>query len=92
VSAPLSPAASIEALSLIVEARTAAVIEASVRSRRSQGIATGTGTDCAAVLAPEGTAPELYAGKHTALGHVIGEATFRATTTAITRWKLEVLK
>lgn len=95
VSAPLAPTALIEALAVAVEARTAAVIEARVGSRRSAGIATGTGTDCVAVMAPEAasgreTAP--YAGKHTAIGHVIGDAVFRATEAAIAQWKIEVLK
>jgi adenosylcobinamide amidohydrolase len=95
VSVPLAPAALIEALALAVEARTTAVIEARVPSRRSERIATGTGTDCAAVMAPEGAAgrePLLYAGKHTAIGHVIGDAVLRATEAAIAQWKIEVLK
>lgn len=92
VSVPLSPVALIEALAIAVEARTAAVIEAGVRSRRSDGVATGTGTDCAAVMAPEGRDATLYAGKHTAIGHVIGDAVFRAAEAAIAQWKIEVLK
>jgi adenosylcobinamide amidohydrolase len=95
LSVPLTPVALIEALAVAVEARTAAVIEARVRSRRSEGIATGTGTDCAAVMAPEavsGREAAHYAGKHTAIGHVIGDAVFRATEAAIAQWKIEVLK
>jgi adenosylcobinamide amidohydrolase len=71
------------------------VIEAGVRSRRSDHIATGTGTDCAAVMAPEaagGLEAAVYAGKHTAIGHVIGDAVFRATQAAIAQWKIEVQK
>jgi adenosylcobinamide amidohydrolase len=87
----------VEALAVVVEARTTAVIGAGVRSRRSEGIATGTGTDCVAVLAPESTREPaaqaaLYAGKHTAIGHVIGDAVFRATEAAIAQWKIEVQK
>jgi len=99
VSVPLTATALVEALAVVVEARTTAVIDARVRSRRSEGIATGTGTDCVAVLAPEsmrasGAASEAapYAGKHTAIGHVIGDAVLRATEAAIARWKLEVQK
>lgn len=94
LSVPLTATALVEALAVAVEARTAAVIEARVRSRRSDGIATGTGTDCVAVLAPESARslePAPYAGKHTAIGHVIGDAVFRATEAAIAQWKLEVL-
>jgi adenosylcobinamide amidohydrolase len=65
-----------------------------VRSRRSDSIATGTGTDCIAIMAPDISAPEpaRYAGKHTALGHVVGEAVLRATEAAIAQWKVETLK
>jgi adenosylcobinamide amidohydrolase len=100
VSVPLSPAALLEAMAVVVEARTTAVIEAQVGSRRSAGIATGTGTDCVAVLAPESAASgageatqtsALYAGKHTAIGCVVGDAVLRATHTAIAEWKREVL-
>jgi adenosylcobinamide amidohydrolase len=91
VSVPLSAAALIEALAVAVEARTTAVIEAHVRSRRSDHIATGTGTDCTAIMAPDSAnEPALYAGKHTAIGHVIGEAVLRATAAAIAQWKLEL--
>jgi adenosylcobinamide amidohydrolase len=77
-------------LAVAVEARTSAVIDARVRSRRSAGHATGTGTDCIAILAPRHAhARALYAGKHTAIGHVIGEAVLRATETAIANWQAE---
>ena len=97
VSVPLAPTALLEAMAVAVEARTAAVIEARVGSRRSAGIATGTGTDCVAIMAPQsealGAAQEsrVYAGKHTAVGHVVGHAVFRATEAAIAHWKREVL-
>jgi adenosylcobinamide amidohydrolase len=94
VSAPLAPAALIEALAVAVEARTTAVLEARVPSRRSATLASGTGTDCVAVMAPEGLgshAPAVYAGKHTAIGHVVGDAVLRASEAAIARWKHEVL-
>ncbi|HEX2677404.1 MAG TPA: adenosylcobinamide amidohydrolase [Polyangiales bacterium] len=90
---PLEDEALLEALSIVAEARTCAVIEAGVRSRRSAGVATGTGTDCIAVLAPalqEGRS--RYAGKHTDTGHVLGAATYRGVTRAITRWKTEQRK
>lgn len=92
VSAALSPTALIEALGVAVEARTTAVLEARVRSRRSDSIASGTGTDCVAIMAPEGSARlSVYAGKHTAIGHVVGDAVLRACASAIAQWKVEVL-
>jgi adenosylcobinamide amidohydrolase len=48
-------------------------------------------------MAPESVAsaaaeePRAYAGKHTAIGHVVGHAVFRATEAAIADWKREVL-
>jgi adenosylcobinamide amidohydrolase len=93
ISVPLSTSALVEALAIAVEARTTAVLDAQVRSRRSEGYATGTGTDCIAILAPRTPSrklePALYAGKHTALGHVIGEAVLRAAETAVTQWRIE---
>jgi len=92
ISVPLSTTALLEAMAVAVEARTAAVLEARVGSRRSAGIATGTGTDCVAMMTPEGSPAAAYAGKHTAIGHVVGDAVYRATDTAITQWKQEVLR
>jgi adenosylcobinamide amidohydrolase len=90
VDTPLSTPALIEALAIAVEARTSAVLDARVRSRRSASDATGTGTDCIAILAPRrGPTRALYAGKHTAIGHVIGAAVQRATATAIASWQAE---
>lgn len=87
MSAPLSEAASLEALSLVVEARTAATIAHDVPSRRSGLRATGTGTDCVVVASPSRHAGLPYAGKHTAVGHVVGRAVLEATHEAIARWK-----
>jgi adenosylcobinamide amidohydrolase len=91
VDVPLTASALVEAFAVVVEARTTAVLEAHVRSRRSDSFATGTGTDCVAVLAPKrGPAALPYAGKHTPLGHVVGEAVLRAVETAIAAWKREL--
>lgn len=94
LSVPLSTPALIEALAIAVEARTTAVLGAHVRSRRSDSFASGTGTDCVAIMAPTrrtsyGVAPALYAGKHTVLGHVIGEAVLCAVEAAVARWQAE---
>jgi len=95
LSVPVCHEALLEALAVVVEARTVAVLDAGVRSRRSEGVATGTGTDCVAVMAPEHSssargAGATYAGKHTAIGHVVGDAVLRATQRAIADWKREV--
>lgn len=89
VSCPLSDAALVEALSLVAEARTVAILEVAEPSRRSGAVASGTGTDCIAVACPESAAKELYAGKHTAVGHVVGAAALAALRAGIARWKSE---
>jgi adenosylcobinamide amidohydrolase len=84
---PLTDEGLLEAMSIAVEARTAAVLAAKVPSRRTGRGATGTGTDCVVIAAPDRTPCESYAGKHTALGHVIGAAVEAATAEAVARWQ-----
>jgi adenosylcobinamide amidohydrolase len=86
-SMPLTLEASIEALSLIVEARTLAMLEANVLSNVSQQLATGTGTDCIAIASPQAEASEIYAGKHTLMGHLIGQSVLDAMENGILKWK-----
>ena len=86
VSEPLTDEALIEALSIAVEARTGAVLEARFASRRSGASATGTGTDCVVLAAPIGEGGLEYAGKHTALGHAIGRAVGEAVGRGIAAW------
>jgi adenosylcobinamide amidohydrolase len=114
VSVPLTEAAALEAASIAVEARTAAVLEARHPSRRSGAPATGTGTDCVVLAWPDtvyyGTpkgfrtsrdgapagnppaphatiaAPAVFAGKHTALGHVIGRAVGDSVRAGVADW------
>ena len=82
----LTDAARIEALSLVAEARTQAVMSAGLDL--STGRATGTGTDCIAVAAPDG--PTGYAGKHTALGEAVGKAVCAAVTAGAQEWMATV--
>jgi adenosylcobinamide amidohydrolase len=115
VSVPLTEAAALEAASIAVEARTAAVLEARHPSRRSAAPATGTGTDCVVLAWPDtiygtpkgfrtsrdgapagnppaphaiaaGQAPAVFAGKHTALGHVIGRAVGDCVRAGVADW------
>lgn len=84
-SVPLTDLAATEALSIVAEARTVAVLEAGIQSTGGLGLASGTGTDCIAVASPKDsdTAARTYAGKHTVLGHLIGAATYKAVATGI---------
>jgi len=81
--AGLTDAARIEMLAIAAQARTAAVIAAALDL--PTGRATGTGTDCIAVAAPEG--PHAYAGLHTELGEATGRAVFDAVAAGAAAWK-----
>jgi adenosylcobinamide amidohydrolase len=80
--AALGEAAQLEALSVAVQARTAAVIEAGYRVET--GIATGTGTDCIVLACLPGPAP--YAGTHTAVGEAVGRAVYDAVRAGVAEW------
>ena len=86
LATPLSEPALVETIALAAEARTAAVLEVRVPSRRSLRAATGTGTDCIVVAAPEAPGGARYAGKHTALGALVGAAVREATARGVRRW------
>jgi adenosylcobinamide amidohydrolase len=86
VSRPLGPGAQLEALSLAAEARTAAILDAGVASRRSGAPATGTGTDCIVLACPVEARGAAYAGKHTPLGEAVGAAAYAAVRAGARRW------
>ena len=99
VSRALSPTARLEALSVATEARTLAVVERALPSRRSGLPASGTGTDCIALLCPIAGADRAsvmdsvddasgvpYAGKHTAVGAVVGRAVYDAVSAGAASW------
>ena len=83
LSEGLTHAGLIEAMSIAVQARTAAVMDADIIL--PSGTATGTGTDCVALAAPAGANP--YAGLHTATGEAIGKAVYQAVHTGALEWK-----
>lgn len=82
LSAGLTPAALIEAMSIVAQARTAAVMDAG--HDLPTGRATGTGTDCIAVAAPQGA--ERFVGLHTAAGEAIGRAIYEAVLDGARAW------
>lgn len=85
VNVDLSDAALVEALSIVVQARTAAVLDAQVPL--VSGAATGTGTDCVAVSAIPGRTN--YAGLHTEVGEALGRAVYTAVHNGAMEWKEE---
>ncbi len=89
LSVPLSDGAFIEAISIATEARTKAVLESNILSRRSAHLATGTGTDCIIIASPIGEPESKYSGKHTIIGHLIGSSVVEAIQLGIERWKIK---
>jgi adenosylcobinamide amidohydrolase len=71
----LSEKAMVEAVQIATEGRVRALYEGGIRSSRSGLPATGTGTDCIAVISLDG-AEAPYCGKHTKLGELIGLASY----------------
>jgi adenosylcobinamide amidohydrolase len=86
VSRPLDEGALVEAVALAAEARTAALLEARVPSRASGRAATGTGTDCIVVAAPEARDGERWVGKHTPLGALVGASVREAVARGVAAW------
>ncbi|WP_312530157.1 adenosylcobinamide amidohydrolase [Paracoccus sp. (in: a-proteobacteria)] len=85
LDAGLSPSAMIEALTIVAQARTAAIMAAGLRL--PFGLATGTGTDCIVLAADDG--PTAYAGLHTALGEALGRACYQAVLQGAKDWIAE---
>ena len=79
---PLTQAAMFEALSIVAEARTAAIIDLGISLIDGRKL-TGTGTDCIVVASPAAPHPLKHCGLHTALGRLIGETTYSAARRAI---------
>ena len=73
----LSDEAMVEAIQIATEGRVRALYEAGIQSSASNLLATGTGTDCIAVVSVN-AARETYCGKHTKLGELIGLAAYTA--------------
>lgn len=89
VSRPLTDGAFVEALSIAVQARTAAILE--TRPPGDDQPITGTGTDCVVIAAPCFGPPLTYAGLHTALGEALGHAVYEATREGALAWNAEFL-
>lgn len=85
LSTGLTQTGLIEAMSIAVQARTAAVMDAGIAL--PTGLATGTGTDCVAIAAPDGA--KDYAGLHTATGEAIGRAVYDAVHAGTQTWIIE---
>lgn len=83
--AGLSQTAMLEAMTLMAEARTAAIMDAGLKL--PAGVATGTGTDCIALACDTGD--QLFVGKHSELGQMIGGAVYDAVSAGARAWVAE---
>lgn len=87
IDRPATSAALLEVLSVAAEARTVAVLRSGLSSTVSLNDATGTGTDCIVVAAPQRPGkPLVYAGKHTPLGCAVGRAVLRVVSRGVQSW------
>lgn len=84
VDAALTETAQLEALSIAVQARTAAVMATGLML--ATGPATGTGTDCAALACHAGQG--RYSGLHTPVGEAVGAAVRAAVGHAAADWMI----
>ncbi|QPJ62414.1 MAG: adenosylcobinamide amidohydrolase [Candidatus Nitronauta litoralis] len=76
----------LEAVHTATMAKSAALMEAGIRSKKSGQIASGTGTDCI-VICSTGEIMENYCGMHTLLGELIGKAVRELLGKSIAFWK-----
>lgn len=88
VNLPLTDAALLEASSIVVQARTRAILDIGFRRPGNDEAVSGTGTDCVVMASPLALpqAQNPYAGLHTAMGEAIGAATRAAVQEAGTVW------
>ena len=82
-SAILLPAAMIEALVIITEAKAAAMQQLKIKSPVSGEIATGTGTDGIVFVNGQKGPTIKYCGKHTLFGEILARAVIEALTASI---------
>lgn len=75
----------VEAIHIATMGKTSAMIEAGIKSKKSEKLATGTGTDCI-VIAGSGEVQENYCGMHTILGEMIGKAVKEIIKKGIQKW------
>jgi adenosylcobinamide amidohydrolase len=81
--AVLTPAAMIEAVQMVTEAKAAALQNLGVRSVKSGRPATGTGTDAVAIAGGAGPATVSFCGKHTLYGEKLAAAVISALTSSL---------
>ena len=86
LSAPLSFAAALEALSIVAQARTAAVMQLGLTLPQDGRPVTGTGTDCILIASPLANQCTNHCGLHTGIGRLLGETAYAAVLETSTAW------
>lgn len=89
-SARLTDAAMVEVLLVATEAKTAALQDAGILSPASGLIATGTGTDSAAVVSGLGPQTIGYCGKHVLFGEILGRLVTEAVAESIAWYRTNI--
>ncbi len=82
-SAGMTPAAMIEAVMTVTEAKAAALQNLGIQSKVSDRPATGTGTDAIAVAADPQADKIPYCGKHVLFGELLANLVIDAVTSSI---------
>jgi adenosylcobinamide amidohydrolase len=82
---PLTDGAMVEAISIVAQARTAAIIEFQDVQRGTA--ITGTGTDCIVIASPFRGDLVAWAGLHTDVGEAVGSAVYAATRDGAEQWE-----
>jgi adenosylcobinamide amidohydrolase len=82
----LSDEAMVEAVQIVTEGRVRALYERGIKSCQSGLTATGTGTDCVAIVSL-GDGVARYCGKHTKLGELIGRAAYMSVTKGLALYR-----
>ncbi len=88
VDHPLTDGALLEASSIVVQARTRAIVDIGFTRPGNDEAVSGTGTDCVVMACPQAPLAEQcpYAGLHTATGEALGAAVRAAVRAAGVEW------
>jgi len=86
LSSPLSFAAALEALSIVAQARTAAVMTLGLTIPQDGRPVTGTGTDCILIASPLANQCADHCGLHTGIGRLLGETAYAAVLETSVAW------
>lgn len=79
-----SPAAMVEAVQMVTEAKTAAMYDQNIVSPKSNCLATGTGTDATVIACAQTQNRIEYCGKHVVVGELLGRLSYGAVLEAVT--------